>query len=66
MILRTASTADWRASACDLSLKYVPGELLFFFGNGGPFLPSCPGVPLGSSQAGRAGGIKVSVGGCSS
>ena len=66
MILRTTSTADWRASACDLSLRNTPGELPFFFGNEGPFMPFFPGAPFGSSQAGRAGGIRVSVGGCSS
>ena len=66
MILRTASTTDWRASACNLSLRNTPGELPFFFGNGGPLVPFFPGAPFGSSQAGQAGGIKVSVGGCSS
>ena len=29
-------------------------------------MPFFPDAPFGSSQAGRAGGIKVSVGGCSS
>ena len=50
--LQTASTADWRASACDFSFRNVPGELPFLFGNEGPFAPFFSGVPFGSSLAG--------------
>ena len=65
VILRTASTADWHASACDFLFRNVPGELPFLFGNEGPFVPFLSGVPFGSSLAGFAGGIKVSAGSCS-
>ena len=66
VILRTASTANWHASACDFSFGNAPGELPFLFGNEGPFAPFFSGVPLGSSLAGIVGGIKVSAGDCSS
>ena len=47
VILRTASTANWHASACDFSFGNVPGELPFLFGNEVPFPPFFSGVPLG-------------------
>ena len=66
VILQTASTADWRASASDFSFGDVPGELPFLFGSEGSLVPFFSGVPRGSSLAGIVGGIKVSAGGCSS
>ena len=46
VILQTASTADWRASACDFSFGNAPGELPFLFGNEGPFVPFFSDVPF--------------------
>ena len=66
IILWTASTADWRASACNFSFGNAPGVLLFLFGDEGPFTPFFSGVLLDSSLAGIVGGIRVSAGGCSS
>ena len=66
VILQTASTADWRASACNFSFGDAPGELPFLFGNDSPPAPFFSGIPLGSSLTGIVGGIKMSAGGCSS
>ena len=62
VILQTASTADWHASACDFSFGNTPGELPFLLGNEGHFAPFFSGAPFGSSLADFAGGIKVSAG----
>ena len=66
IILRTASTADWRASACDFSFGDVPGELSFPLDNDWPPAPFFSGAPLGSSLVGIVGGIRVSAGNRSS